>query len=45
VRRMLAHLGYRVVWLCRVNFGPLSLVEPGQARPLTPREVEALRSG
>ncbi len=47
VRRMLAHLGYRVVWLCRVNFGPLHLgdLEPGQARPLTPREVEALRSG
>jgi 23S rRNA pseudouridine2605 synthase len=45
VRRMLGHLGYPVVWLKRVQFGPIQLgrLPVGQARPLTPGEVQQLR--
>lgn len=45
VRRMLARLGHKVRELTRVRFGPLTLegVGPGKFRPLTPREVKALK--
>jgi 23S rRNA pseudouridine2605 synthase len=45
-RRMLAALGCAVDRLQRVRIGPLLLgdLEPGQHRPLRPREVESLRT-
>ena len=45
VRRMLAKVGHKVRDLMRVQMGPLTLdgLKPGQCRPLTPREVRALR--
>ncbi len=45
VRRMLAKVGHKVRDLMRVQMGPLTLdgLKPGQFRPLTPREVKALR--
>jgi 23S rRNA pseudouridine2605 synthase len=45
VRRMAEAVGNRVVALRRVGFGPLSLgsLKPGQARRLSPAEVEGLR--
>lgn len=46
VRRMLAGLGHKVRELTRIKMGPLTLdkLAPGQFRPLTMREVKALRS-
>jgi 23S rRNA pseudouridine2605 synthase len=45
VRRMLAKVGHKVRDLMRVQMGPLTLegLKPGQCRPLTAREVKALR--
>jgi 23S rRNA pseudouridine2605 synthase len=45
VRRMLAKVGHKVRDLMRVQMGPLTLegLKPGQFRPLTTREVKALR--
>ncbi len=46
VKRMLALRGLPVRALCRITFGPLRLDEalaPGQVRPLTAEEVDALR--
>lgn len=45
IRRMLEEVGHPVVRLRRVAMGPLELggLAPGRWRPLTPREVEALR--
>jgi len=45
VRRMCEAVGHPVAELERVAFGPLRLgsLEPGQARPLTPAEIERLR--
>ncbi len=45
VRRMLAKVGHKVRDLMRVQMGPLTLdgLKPGQFRPLTAREVKALR--
>jgi pseudouridine synthase len=45
VRRMLAKVGHKVRDLMRVQMGPLTLegLKPGQFRPLTQREVKALR--
>jgi 16S rRNA U516 pseudouridylate synthase RsuA-like enzyme len=45
VRRMLAQLGHKVRDLIRVRMGPLTLegLKTGQSRPLTQREVDALR--
>ena len=45
VRRMLAKVGHKVRDLMRVQMGPLTLdgLKPGQCRPLTGREVKALR--
>lgn len=45
VRRMLAKLGHRVKTLKRVQFGPLTVrrLPVGAARPLTPKELDALR--
>ena len=45
VRRMLAKVGHKVRDLMRVQMGPLTLagLKPGQSRPLTGREVKALR--
>lgn len=47
VRRMLEHLGYKVVKLDRVYFAGLTKqkLKRGAWRFLTPREVQALRSG
>lgn len=47
VRRMFEHLGYRVMKLDRVYFAGLTKqkLKRGQWRFLTPREVQALRSG
>lgn len=44
IRRSFEHLGFRVVTLCRVRFGPLGLgsLKPGEARELDRREVEEL---
>lgn len=44
VRRMWAHLGYSVVGLYRVSFGPLTLghLKPGEYRYLSRQEVEEL---
>jgi pseudouridine synthase len=45
VRRMFDALGYRVLRLRRVRVGPLTLgmLRPGETRPLTARELAALR--
>ncbi|KLU63239.1 ribosomal large subunit pseudouridine synthase B [Peptococcaceae bacterium CEB3] len=46
VRRMFEALGYPVLKLERVRFGPIRLgsaLKPGKFRPLTEREVEALK--
>ena len=45
VRRLCEAVGYRVVRLRRVGFGPILLrgLETGEIRPLTPREVRLLR--
>jgi 23S rRNA pseudouridine2605 synthase len=45
IRRMLARLGHKVLHLTRIALGPLRLgdVPPGGWRPLTRREVAALR--
>lgn len=45
VRRMGAAVGYPVVELRRIAFGPIVLgdLTPGRCRPLTAREVKALR--
>lgn len=46
VKRYCEALGHPVLALRRVAFGPLDLggLRPGTARPLTPREVRALRT-
>lgn len=45
VRRMGKAVGFPVVALQRVGFGPVELagLEPGRTRPLTPKELAALR--
>jgi 23S rRNA pseudouridine2605 synthase len=45
VRRMLSAVGHPVIRLQRVSFGPIALGElaPGDVRPLTQDEVEALK--
>ncbi|HEX2166762.1 MAG TPA: pseudouridine synthase [Longimicrobiales bacterium] len=45
VRRMFAELGYRVVRLRRVRYGPIRLgdLHPGEWRALDERELESLR--
>jgi 23S rRNA pseudouridine2605 synthase len=45
VRRILEALRYRVVWLCRLEFGPLGLgkLAPGEGRFLSAQEVEGLK--
>ncbi|MFZ5877535.1 MAG: pseudouridine synthase [Nitrospirota bacterium] len=45
IRRMCARLGYRVDALVRIRIGPLALgdLKPGEVRPLTLKEVAALR--
>ena len=47
IRRMLAALGHKVQRLKRVGLGPLKLgkLPQGEARPLTHRELSALRAG
>jgi 23S rRNA pseudouridine2457 synthase len=46
VRRMTAAVGHPTLRLVRVAIGPLELsgLTPGQARPLTPGEIDALRA-
>lgn len=46
VRRMLEAVGHRVERLVRTNFGPLALgtLPAGAMRPLSPKELRALRS-
>jgi pseudouridine synthase len=46
VKRYCEALGHRVRRLMRIAFGPLTLgdLRPGETRPLTPRELRALRS-
>jgi pseudouridine synthase len=46
VKRFCEALGHRVIALRRIAFGPVSLggLRPGQSRPLTAREVGALRA-
>jgi 23S rRNA pseudouridine2605 synthase len=46
VRRMLARLGHKVRDLTRIRMGPLSIegLAPGRFRPLTGREVRALKA-
>jgi 23S rRNA pseudouridine2605 synthase len=46
VRRMLEAVGHPVRELQRIAFGPLRLgaLDPGEHRPLTPAEIERLRS-
>jgi pseudouridine synthase len=46
VKRYCDALGHRVLWLRRVAFGPIELgdLQTGQFRPLTAREVRALRA-
>ncbi len=45
VRRMLARLGHKVLQLRRIALGPVQLkgLAPGKARPLSARELAALR--
>lgn len=45
IRRMLAHCGYEVTSLKRMALGPLVLsgMKPGDCRPLTAKEIQALR--
>ncbi len=45
VRRMLASVGHKVRDLVRIKMGPLTLegINPGHFRPLSPKEVKALR--
>jgi len=45
IRRMLAAAGHKVRDLTRTRMGPLTLdgLNPGEFRPLTPRELKALR--
>jgi 23S rRNA pseudouridine2605 synthase len=45
VRRMLASVGHKVRDLVRIKMGPLTLdkLNPGQFRPLSPKEVKMLR--
>nr|MBA3273579.1 hypothetical protein [Chthoniobacterales bacterium] len=45
VRRMLAQLGHKVRDLTRIKLGPLELsgLNPGDFRPLTPRELRELK--
>jgi len=44
IRRMFAHLGYRVLALKRIRMGNLTLgtLPEGQTRPLTAREIKSL---
>ena len=44
IRRMFAHLGYRVLALKRIRIGSLTLgdLKEGQTRPLTAREIKVL---
>jgi len=46
VKRFCEALGHRVTSLRRIAFGPVALgaLRPGQSRPLTAREVSALRA-
>jgi 23S rRNA pseudouridine2605 synthase len=46
VKRFCEALGHRVIALRRISFGPVALgaLRPGQSRPLTAREVGALRA-
>lgn len=46
IKRMFTALGRRVTGLHRVRFGPVRLrnLPPGEARPLAPDEIQALRS-
>jgi len=45
IRRMFEAVGHHVEKIKRVRYGPLSLdVPPGEFRPLTPKEVERLKS-
>lgn len=45
IRRMFEAVGHHVEKIKRVRYGPLALdVPPGEFRPLTPKEVESLRS-
>ena len=46
VKRFCEALGHRVTALRRISFGPVALgaLRPGQSRPLTAREVKALRA-
>ena len=46
VKRFCEALGHRVMALRRVSFGPVALgaLRPGESRPLTTREVSALRA-
>jgi 23S rRNA pseudouridine2605 synthase len=46
VKRFCEALGHRVTALRRISFGPVALgaLRPGQSRPLTAREVGALRA-
>jgi 23S rRNA pseudouridine2605 synthase len=46
VKRFCEALGHRVLALRRIAFGPVALgaLPPGQSRPLTEREVSALRA-
>lgn len=46
VRRMFEALGYFVEKLIRIRFGPIRLafLAPGEMRPLSPREISALKS-
>ncbi|HOM16023.1 MAG TPA: pseudouridine synthase, partial [Thermoguttaceae bacterium] len=44
IRRMLARVGHKVLQLTRLSVGPIRLgkLKPGQSRPLTAEEIEAL---
>jgi len=45
IRRMFEAVGHHVEKIKRVRYGPLTLdVPPGKLRPLTPKEVERLKS-